>query len=110
MSTNPITHIINNILPKEDKDLPWDEYAHGYTQALADCHAKLPEILDYVYAELRKEVEKILPGEMTLGRENPFLKIMYDHAPNNAKFYEANVEKINNFRNQVLSLLSTNQK
>jgi hypothetical protein len=56
--------------------------------------------------ELLKNIEEIIPQEMTLGRDNPFLKIMYDHAPNNAKFYEDNVDKINNFRKIALSFIS----
>lgn len=53
-----------------------------------------------------REVTELLPKKMESGRNNPFLKIMYDHAPNNAKFYEENVEKINSFVDKFQAIIT----
>lgn len=71
-------HIINNILPKEKEGDAYDKRHNpqgmwadiGYNQALEDCRAKLPEILDYVYAEFRKEVIKIAEEDLLIVRSN----------------------------------------
>ncbi len=82
----------------------WGEADSFYREPLKKFLQK--ELSDQA-KEIMEEMQKILPEEMTLGRENPFLKIMYDHAPNNAKFYETNVDRINNFREKVKDLITT---
>lgn len=54
---------IKALLPKEKENLEgkvWDEYVDGFNTALAEVHAKIPEIVALVEGEVREEERQFI--------------------------------------------------
>lgn len=68
-------HIKNNILPQEKEERHranqyLEDISIAYNQALSEVHAVLPQVIEYIYADLREKIDKLEMFDIEMSLED----------------------------------------